>query len=218
VLCRIYDWDEDGSPDYVGEFECTLGELRESEGKRFTVINKQKQAKNPKKYKSSGTVFVEKVVVAKFLDVQMLEHKKEARQMRFNNAGALLFNEARLFISRDDMDRASEWALEAADVQYENFGYMGDIKRAAYLDFLQNGPDGKLQRLHNTLNKGNAVTKRDVKEFKVDARAKNKKSKSLTATEMDARKKMSKESRDQVHADEKDARKKKVGGASVCFA
>jgi copine 1/2/3 len=58
MLITVFDWDNDGSSDYIGEFTATLAQLQECAQKRtaFSVINKSKEGK--KGYRSSGNFFV----------------------------------------------------------------------------------------------------------------------------------------------------------------
>jgi hypothetical protein len=58
LTITVFDWDRDGSNNYIGEFTATLIQLQDAAQKRtpFAIINKSKEGK--KGYRSSGNFFV----------------------------------------------------------------------------------------------------------------------------------------------------------------
>jgi hypothetical protein len=68
ILIECFDWDKDGSSDFIGSFKATLNELKHQ--KSFELINAEKKAKH-KKYVNSGNlniVNIQEVRVPSFLD------------------------------------------------------------------------------------------------------------------------------------------------------
>jgi len=71
----VYDWDSDGSHDYIGSFTTTLAALKGASeaglSTAFTVVNEKKKNKKGDKYKGSGKVFMTKFQIVEkpsFLD------------------------------------------------------------------------------------------------------------------------------------------------------
>lgn len=69
----VYDWDSNGSPDFIGSFHTNLDKLRQGPGSynHYDVINHDKQKKKGSKYKNSGIVMLQDftlISVPSFLD------------------------------------------------------------------------------------------------------------------------------------------------------
>ena len=69
----VYDWDMDGSHDYIGSFHTTLDRLKSGQSSEnvYECINEKKQQKKGSKYKNSGTVILNSIsieTVPSFLD------------------------------------------------------------------------------------------------------------------------------------------------------
>jgi len=65
LRCEIYDWNSNGTPDFIGSFETNLSRLKTGKGPENTylVINKEKRKKKGPKYSDSGTIMLNSVVV-----------------------------------------------------------------------------------------------------------------------------------------------------------
>jgi len=60
LRCRIFDFDDDGSHDLIGDFYTTVNELHQQyrNSQTFAVINEKKKKKKGAKYKNSGIVSI----------------------------------------------------------------------------------------------------------------------------------------------------------------
>eukprot|EP00742_Colponemidia_sp_Colp-10_P001717 GILJ01001839.1.p1 GENE.GILJ01001839.1~~GILJ01001839.1.p1 ORF type:complete len:563 (-),score=92.27 GILJ01001839.1:106-1794(-) len=70
LLIQCYDWDDDGSSDFIGEFQTSVAQLATSQPQEFMAVNSAAKAKN-KKYSHSGLIHLEKcqiMIVPTFLD------------------------------------------------------------------------------------------------------------------------------------------------------
>jgi len=69
----VYDWDSNGTPDFIGSFHTNLDKLRQGPGSNnhYDCINQEKQRKKGSKYKNSGIVMLQDfslISVPSFLD------------------------------------------------------------------------------------------------------------------------------------------------------
>jgi len=60
---KVYDWNSNGSPDYIGSFTTNLRSLKQGSGNEFNVNNEEKQSKKGSKYTGSGTVILNSILV-----------------------------------------------------------------------------------------------------------------------------------------------------------
>eukprot|EP00058_Branchiostoma_floridae_P027542 XP_002613033.1 hypothetical protein BRAFLDRAFT_123086 [Branchiostoma floridae] len=73
LLFKCYDWDSDGSHDFIGQFETTYRQMSQGLPVEYPCINPKKQAKK-KSYKNSGVITLQSLKVVKeysFLDYVM---------------------------------------------------------------------------------------------------------------------------------------------------
>jgi len=81
----VYDWNSDGSHDFIGSFATCLAELKDSQTPAaFKVINEKKKAKKGAKYKDSGTVFLKKIEV--ITKPTFLDYLQSGTSMNFSVA------------------------------------------------------------------------------------------------------------------------------------
>ncbi|XP_025107723.1 copine-8-like [Pomacea canaliculata] len=82
IQIECYDWDSDGSHDFIGAFSTTLNELSRGavEANIFPVINPKKQAKK-KNYKDSGQIQVLRCTIQQHQS--FLDYIKGGLQMQF---------------------------------------------------------------------------------------------------------------------------------------
>jgi len=61
----VWDWDSDGSHDYIGSFHTNLDKLKSgpSPGNKYECINEQKKKKKGSKYSNSGTVTLNSIEI-----------------------------------------------------------------------------------------------------------------------------------------------------------
>ncbi|XP_073644958.1 copine-8 isoform X3 [Tursiops truncatus] len=85
VKVEVYDWDRDGSHDFIGEFTTSYRELSrgQSQFNIYEVINPKKKGKK-KKYTNSGTVTLLSFVVE--TEVSFLDYIKGGTQINFTVA------------------------------------------------------------------------------------------------------------------------------------
>jgi len=84
----VFDWNNDGSEDLIGEFQTTVKEVTGFESHApaktsFDVINAAKQQKKGSKYKNSGTVSISAVVKKRF---SFLEYIRGGTDLNFTVA------------------------------------------------------------------------------------------------------------------------------------
>ncbi|KAI4791855.1 hypothetical protein KUCAC02_033758, partial [Chaenocephalus aceratus] len=82
IKVEVYDWDRDGSHDFIGEFSTSYRELSRGQS-QFNVINLKKKGKK-KKYLNSGTV----TLLSFLLDIEVtfLDYIKGGTQINFTVA------------------------------------------------------------------------------------------------------------------------------------
>ena len=72
LLFSVFDWDSDGSHDFIGSFHTNLHTLADSSGQKYyDCINEKKQIKKGSKYTNSGKVILQNIsiiTVPSFLD------------------------------------------------------------------------------------------------------------------------------------------------------
>lgn len=71
LIFKIFDWNKNGSRDYIGEFETTIADLSSNVIKEISIINVYKKAKKGKSYRNSGVFVIESCEVKEdysFLD------------------------------------------------------------------------------------------------------------------------------------------------------
>ncbi|XP_025030222.1 copine-8, partial [Python bivittatus] len=85
IKVEVYDWDRDGSHDFIGEFTTSYRELSrgQSQFNVYEVINPKKKAKK-KKYVNSGTVTLLSFLVE--TEVSFLDYIKGGTQINFTVA------------------------------------------------------------------------------------------------------------------------------------
>ncbi|KAG1953478.1 copine-8 [Pimephales promelas] len=85
IKVEVYDWDRDGSHDFIGEFSTSYRELSrgQSQFNVYEVINPKKKGKK-KKYLNSGTVTLLSFLVD--IDVTFLDYIKGGTQINFTVA------------------------------------------------------------------------------------------------------------------------------------
>ncbi|XP_072255141.1 copine-8 [Pyxicephalus adspersus] len=85
IKIEVYDWDRDGSHDYIGEFTTSYRELSrgQSQFNVYEVINPKKKGKK-KKYLNSGTVTLLSFLVE--TEVSFLDYIKGGTQINFTVA------------------------------------------------------------------------------------------------------------------------------------
>ncbi|XP_069621098.1 copine-8 isoform X2 [Ranitomeya imitator] len=85
IKVEVYDWDRDGSHDYIGEFSTSYRELSrgQSQFNVYEVINAKKKGKK-KKYLNSGTVTLLSFLVE--TEVSFLDYIKGGTQINFTVA------------------------------------------------------------------------------------------------------------------------------------
>ncbi|XP_026533425.1 copine-8 isoform X1 [Notechis scutatus] len=85
IKIEVYDWDRDGSHDFIGEFTTSYRELSrgQSQFNVYEVINPKKKAKK-KKYVNSGTVTLLSFLVE--TEVSFLDYIKGGTQINFTVA------------------------------------------------------------------------------------------------------------------------------------
>ncbi|KAH0616520.1 hypothetical protein JD844_027680, partial [Phrynosoma platyrhinos] len=85
IKVEVYDWDRDGSHDFIGEFTTSFRELSrgQSQFNVYEVINPKKKAKK-KKYVNSGTVTLLSFLVE--TEVSFLDYIKGGTQINFTVA------------------------------------------------------------------------------------------------------------------------------------
>ncbi|XP_022527065.1 copine-8 isoform X1 [Astyanax mexicanus] len=85
IKIEVYDWDRDGSHDFIGEFSTSYRELSrgQSQFNVYEVINPKKKGKK-KKYLNSGTVTLLSFLVD--IDVTFLDYIKGGTQINFTVA------------------------------------------------------------------------------------------------------------------------------------
>ncbi|XP_034528857.1 copine-8 [Notolabrus celidotus] len=85
IRVEVYDWDRDGSHDFIGEFSTSYRELSrgQSQFNVYEVINPKKKGKK-KKYLNSGTVTLLSFLVD--VDVTFLDYIKGGTQLNFTVA------------------------------------------------------------------------------------------------------------------------------------
>ncbi|XP_032445204.1 copine-8 isoform X1 [Xiphophorus hellerii] len=85
IKVDVYDWDRDGSHDYIGEFSTSYRELSigQSQFNIYEVINPKKKGKK-KNYKNSGTVTLLSFLVD--VEVTFLDYIKGGTQINFTVA------------------------------------------------------------------------------------------------------------------------------------
>ncbi|KAM9705303.1 copine-8-like [Menidia menidia] len=85
IKVEVYDWDRDGSHDFIGEFSTCYRELSrgQSQFNVYEVVNQKKKAKK-KKYINSGTVTLLSFLVD--IDVTFLDYIKGGTQINFTVA------------------------------------------------------------------------------------------------------------------------------------
>ncbi|XP_005801239.1 copine-8 isoform X1 [Xiphophorus maculatus] len=85
IKVEVYDWDRDGSHDYIGEFSTSYRELSigQSQFNIYEVINPKKKGKK-KNYKNSGTVTLLSFLVD--VEVTFLDYIKGGTQINFTVA------------------------------------------------------------------------------------------------------------------------------------
>ncbi|XP_077090056.1 copine-8 [Siphateles boraxobius] len=85
IKVEVYDWDRDGSHDFIGEFSTSYRELSrgQSQFNVYEVINLKKKAKK-KKYLNSGTVTLLSFLVD--IEVTFLDYIKGGTQINFTVA------------------------------------------------------------------------------------------------------------------------------------
>jgi len=76
LIIKCWDWDNDGSSDFIGQFSTSVRSLLEASAQRiqWDCINEEKRRKKGKKYKNSGVIFLNSAQVEKeysFLDYIM---------------------------------------------------------------------------------------------------------------------------------------------------
>ncbi|CAG7668662.1 unnamed protein product [Allacma fusca] len=84
---QVYDWDSDGSSDFIGEFELTYLELLTSakDGRAsYPVINPAKKAKKKKSYNNSGTLNIESMRIEE--EKTFLDYIQSGIQLHFTVA------------------------------------------------------------------------------------------------------------------------------------
>ncbi|KAG5845836.1 copine-8 isoform X1 [Anguilla anguilla] len=85
IKIEVYDWDRDGSHDFIGEFTTTYRELSrgQSQFNVYEVLNPKKRGKK-KKYQNSGTVTLLSFLVD--VEVTFLDYIKGGTQINFTVA------------------------------------------------------------------------------------------------------------------------------------
>ncbi|XP_019732671.1 copine-8 isoform X1 [Hippocampus comes] len=85
IKVEVYDWDRDGSHDFIGEFSTSYRELSrgQSQFNVYEVVNQKKKDKK-KKYLNSGTVTLLSFLVD--IDVTFLDYIKGGTQINFTVA------------------------------------------------------------------------------------------------------------------------------------
>lgn len=85
IKVEVYDWDRDGSHDFIGDFSTSYRELSigQSQFNVYEVINQKKKAKK-KNYKNSGTVTLLSFLVD--VEVTFLDYIKGGTQINFTVA------------------------------------------------------------------------------------------------------------------------------------
>lgn len=85
IKVEVYDWDRDGSHDFIGEFSTSYRELSrgQSQFNVYEVVNAKKKGKK-KKYLNSGTVTLLSFLVD--VDVTFLDYIKGGTQINFTVA------------------------------------------------------------------------------------------------------------------------------------
>ncbi|XP_043964142.1 copine-8 isoform X2 [Gambusia affinis] len=85
IKVEVYDWDRDGSHDYIGEFSTSYRELSigQSQFNVYEVVNPKKKGKK-KNYKNSGTVTLLSFLVD--VEVTFLDYIKGGTQINFTVA------------------------------------------------------------------------------------------------------------------------------------
>ncbi|XP_008399390.1 copine-8 [Poecilia reticulata] len=85
IKVEVYDWDRDGSHDYIGEFSTSYRELSigQSQFNVYEVVNAKKKGKK-KNYKNSGTVTLLSFLVD--VEVTFLDYIKGGTQINFTVA------------------------------------------------------------------------------------------------------------------------------------
>ncbi|KAM4711731.1 copine-8 isoform 2-T2 [Anableps anableps] len=85
IKVEVYDWDRDGSHDYIGEFSTSYRELSigQSHFNVYEVVNPKKKGKK-KNYKNSGTVTLLSFLVD--VEVTFLDYIKGGTQINFTVA------------------------------------------------------------------------------------------------------------------------------------
>jgi hypothetical protein len=63
LLIRVLDWNRSTPPELIGEFQLTLGELKDSDGQRFGLVDSKKKEKNGSSYTNSGILHFASVIV-----------------------------------------------------------------------------------------------------------------------------------------------------------
>ena len=85
IKIECYDWDSDGSHDFIGECFTTLATLKEGPGPKnnYELINKKKAAKKSK-YKNSGKLILNTCLVT--IEPSFLDYIRGGTQLHFSVA------------------------------------------------------------------------------------------------------------------------------------
>jgi len=86
ILVKCYDWDSDGSSDFIGEFRTKVRNLLEANASKieWDCINPDKRRKKGSKYKRSGIIILNKAVVER--QFSFLEYIMGGCQINFTVA------------------------------------------------------------------------------------------------------------------------------------